>query len=220
MKSKLLINNHSDNLVIFASGWGCDDIQFQDMNSSSDVLLLWDYQSFDFDFDFSPYRTFDLLSYSAGVFVAGIIESRLPALRRKVAINGNPELIDEQYGLSRKIRRVFREINETNYMDFRRVYLSFRDTDLEILNKHSSMRTIESCNSELDYLEKVAATGTYPRMTYDRVFLSADDKIFNHAAQLDYYYARDTEVFVVKSANHNIFYSRYCNFDDFFLNMD
>ena len=36
MKIKL-INNNSSELIIFLSGWGCDDIQFESMTSSKDV---------------------------------------------------------------------------------------------------------------------------------------------------------------------------------------
>ncbi len=221
MKSKLLINNNSENLLIFASGWGCDDVQFQEMNcSNADVLILWDYEDFDLDFDFSKYKNFDLLCYSAGVFVAGIIENRLPKLNRKVAINGNPEFIDEHFGVTRQIRKIFRNINDSNVIDFCREYLSYDENGLEILKLHSSMRSFDSCNKELDFLERVAAIGNYPRMVFDRVYLSADDKIFNHEAQLEYYYKTKAEIVVIKSANHNIFYSRYCSFNDFFVNLN
>ncbi len=53
MKSKLLINNNSKELIIFMSGWGCDDKQFAGITTSKDLVIFYDYDDLKIDFDFS-----------------------------------------------------------------------------------------------------------------------------------------------------------------------
>lgn len=64
-----LINNISDSLLIFFTGWGCDEYEFKHLKSSSDVLVLYDYSDLDLNFDFSKYKNFDLIAFSAGVLL-------------------------------------------------------------------------------------------------------------------------------------------------------
>ena len=69
-------NNHSQNLILFFSGWGCDEHQFTNLHDTNDdILILFDYQDLNLDFDFTPYKKIDLIAYSAGVFVASIFLS-------------------------------------------------------------------------------------------------------------------------------------------------
>lgn len=217
MKTKLLIKNQSKDLIIFISGWGCDDNEFVHIKSSKNVLITWDYsdKNFDFNFDFSQYENIYLLTFSAGVFVAGIMQDSLPKLKYKVAINGNPDIFDEVHGLSKRICQIFREIDETNYLDFRKNYLCLNDNDLEIFNQHPSLRSIESCNLELDALQELAKNNT-KSITYDEVFIGSGDKIFNPVEQQKYYSQfKDTKISVVEGA-HNLFGFRFSSFDDFF----
>ena len=96
MKTKLIKNN-SDELIVFLSGWGCDEHSYSDMKSSRDVLICWDYTSLDFEFNFEDYKTICLIAYSAGVFVSGLIKDKLPKFSYKIAVNGNPKLFDNKY---------------------------------------------------------------------------------------------------------------------------
>lgn len=77
--------------MIFFTGWGCDEYEFEHLDSVSDVLLLYDYSDLNLDFDFSRYKTFDLAAFSAGVFVASVMRFNFD-INRKIAISGNPYL--------------------------------------------------------------------------------------------------------------------------------
>ena len=65
-----LMDNGSDSLLLFFSGWGCDEHEFEHLKSGSDVLILYDYNNLRLEFDFSGYREINLLAFSAGVFAA------------------------------------------------------------------------------------------------------------------------------------------------------
>ena len=208
MKLKL-IKNSSEDLIIFLSGWGCDDNQFKDIKSQNDILICWDYSDISFDFDASAYKSVYLLAYSAGVFTAGLIKEKLPKLKQKTAVNGNPLLFDEYYGIPKDILKVFRGLNLSNYMAFRRDYLVASEAELEDFNKNSSLRTFESCFEELDNLERLAL-GDYPVMAFDKALISEKDKIFNPRRQKEYF---DGKYKTLDSCAHNVFY-HFKNFDD------
>src|SRR5574344_582814 len=117
MKYCLLKHNASD-LIIFFAGWGCDENQFANLQDKKDVLIVYDYQNLDLEFDFSKYRHIDLIAYSAGVFVASVLQGKIPNLRKKVAVCGNPFLFDEKFGLSSKTIKIFNSITLDNYLAF------------------------------------------------------------------------------------------------------
>lgn len=47
------IDNRSPGLILFFSGWGCDKNQFVNLCDTDDVLIFWNYQDLELDFDFS-----------------------------------------------------------------------------------------------------------------------------------------------------------------------
>ncbi len=208
MKQKLIKNN-TDELIIFLSGWGCDDIQFQNMKASKDVLICWDYTNTDFDFDFLGYKKYYLIAYSAGVFCAGLIKNKLPKTELKIAINGNPLLTDEYFGIPENVRQIFKDLNINNYMDFRKNFLVMNKKELVFFNKNASQRTFESCLEEITKLENYAAKDIIP-MNFDFAILSDNDKIFIPSHQQEYYKGKYK---ILKNSAHNVFY-HFRNFDD------
>ena len=208
MKQKL-IKNKSEELIIFLSGWGCDDIQFRNIKSSKDVLICWDYTNTDFDFNFNNYKKYYLIAYSAGVFMAGLIQDKLPKTELKIAINGNPLLTDDYFGIPKHIRQIFKDLNINNYMDFRKNFLVMNSTELDFFNKNASIRTFESCLDEINKLEKYAAKDI-PPMNFDFAILSDNDKIFIPSHQQEYYKGKYK---ILQNSAHNVFYY-FQNFDD------
>ena len=208
MKTKL-ISKQNDELLIFLSGWGCDDNQFKDMSCSKDILLCWDYSDMSFNFDFSKYKKIYLAAYSAGVFAAGFIKDKLPKLQAAFALNGNPLIFDAYYGIPPQVVKVFKGLNLSNYMDFRLKYLVTGEDELKEFNKHSSLRTFESCFEELDSLEKYAK-GEYPVMDFDCALIAEEDKIFNSLRQKEYFKGKCK---ILEHCAHDIF-RRFKNFDE------
>ena len=196
MKSKLLINNNSKELIIFMSGWGCDDKQFAGITTSKDLVIFYDYDDLKIDFDFSKYQNFYLIAYSAGV-----------------------NLFDENLGLDDNILKVFRSIDVTNFLEFREKYLCKTLEELEIFNEHSCMRSAKSCNQELDALQSYYNAldkdeNFKSRFIYDRMLLSDSDMIFKFKFQKEYYSSLNkTKLYLIKNANHNVFSMHITDFD-------
>jgi len=205
-------NNHSEDLIVFFAGWGCDQNQFTNLHDVKDILILYDYQDLSLDFDFSKYKHTDIIAYSAGVFVACIFAHRIKNIRRKVAVCGNPYLFDETFGVSENTIRVFQTITLDNYLDFRRKYMVFSDAEYEKYNKLESLRTIESCENEFAALVKMYEENkdNKIRLIFDKAIMAENDLIFNLEAQKAFY---KDKLQVIKNARHHVFF-RFNRFED------
>ncbi len=198
---KYLINNNSQNLLIFFTGWGCDEYEFEHLKSDCDVLLLYDYSDLNLDFDFSKYKNFDLISFSAGVFVASIIDFDFK-INKKIAISGNPYLFDEKLGLSKKIQDILYGITEENADDFARNYLVKTDDEWKIF--HHSKRSLQSCREEFDSLKKIYSENKFKiKNIYDLALFGQDDHLFDVSAQKEFY---KDKLNIIKNARHNLFF--------------
>lgn len=207
------INNNSEKLIVFLTGWGCDYRQFELLKSYEfDILIGYDYSDLDFSFDFSKYNEINLITFSAGVYVAGLIQDKFPKLTRKVAVNGNPYAHDDYYGLSREVVNQFKSVSKDNIFEFRRKYLVFTDKELELLNKYQPHRSLESCMNELMALNNYY-TKDYKPFKFDLAVLSIEDKIFNINRQIEYYEKNNTPIKKIENAGHFLFF-QYKYFDE------
>ena len=205
-----LINNNSDNLLLFFTGWGCDEFEFKHIECDSDVLLLYDYSDLNLEMDFSKYKIFNLIAFSAGVFIASVINFDFE-INKKFAIDGNPYLFDENLGLSKKMQEFLYNITEDTAEDFAKNYLV--KTDAEIKNFHPSNRTIESCCSEFDNLKQIyEANKENINDFYDVAIFGQYDPIFNVQAQKKFFGER---TYIIKNARHNPFF-RIKNYEQIF----
>jgi len=198
---KYLINNNSDSLLIFFTGWGCDEYEFEHLNAESDVLFLYNYSDLTLDFNFSKYKQYNLIAFSAGVFTASIFDFDFK-IDKKIAVSGNPYLFDEYFGLSKTIQNVLCNITEENADDFAKNYLIKTEDEYKIF--HHSNRTLESCKAEFEYLKEIYQNQK-PNIKdiYDFALIGSDDEIFNISAQKEFY---RTRLHFIKNARHNIFF--------------
>ena len=195
---------------MFFTGWGCDEHEFEHLSSTSDVLLLYDYSDLDFNFDFSNYKEINLIAFSAGVFVATIVDLECK-INKKIAISGNPFLFDKYYGLSENIQNILYSITEDNADDFAQNYLI--KTDDERKRFRHSNRTIESCQNEFKSLKLLYETNKNKiQNIYDLLIIGADDLIFNLSAQKEYY---KNKIKIIENARHNMFF-KITSYDDIF----
>lgn len=208
---KYLVESNSDKLLIFFTGWGCDESEFEHIKSESDVLLLYDYTDLNLDFDFSKYKKFDLIAFSAGVFVASVVNFDFK-IDNRIAISGNPYLFDEKLGLSKEIQNVLCNINEQNADDFARNYLVKTEEEWKLF--HHSKRTIESCRAEFESLRALYTSKQKDiKDTFNNAIMGADDKIFNISVQKEFYRNR---LKLIGNARHNLFF-RVKDFKEFLL---
>lgn len=198
------IDHNFHELIVFFAGWGCDENQFTNLHDNKNVLILYNYQNLDLDFDFSKYTNIYIIGYSAGVFMASILSAKIPNIRKKVALCGNPYLFDETLGISTEKIKIFQNINLDNYLDFRRKYMVYSDEEYEKYNQLQSMRTIESCSNELLALHKIYKKyKSFINPNFDTAIAAENDLIFNLSAQKNFY---QNKLRIIKQAKHHVFF--------------
>lgn len=208
-----LVNNNSDSLIIFLTGWGCDSNQFRFMFSEKrDILIVYDYTDLSFDFDFSKYKKFYLVTFSAGVFMGGMLQNMLPKFEKTVMINGSVYPYDKEYGMSKKTVEVFKNVTIETALEFRREYLVYDEDEFRLFNKYNPRRSAESCHRELESLIGYDKTNPEP-MEYDVAYISDSDKIFNPEMQQEFWKKR-SKVVMLKNSAHFPF-GKIKNFDLF-----
>ena len=206
-----LWDNHAEDLIVFFAGWGCDYNQFVNLHDRKNVLILYDYQDLRLDFDFSAYKNIDVLAYSAGVFVAAVLSDKIPGVKRKVALCGNPYLFDEKLGLSAATVAALKTITLDNYLEFRRKYMVYSEDEYEKYNELQSLRTIESCQSELESLQKMyQQSADTIRPGFDKAIIAENDLLFNPAAQKEFY---QKKLRIIPHARHHVFF-KFTSFAD------
>ncbi len=212
MKTYLVKNGNSADLLIFLLGWGMDHLPMMPIVGERNVLFVYDYSDLQFDFDFSKYKNFTLAAFSCGVFMAPLLKDKLPHVSGATAFSGVFDLFDPDRGLTPEIIGVFRGITLDNYMDFRRDYLLDTPEALEKFNKHAPLRTIESSIAELDALEKYDKSAPKGKYSFNRVFFGKNDRIIPAEKQMK---AWDTPIPEVVEGGHFLFYN-HGNLDFFF----
>lgn len=198
---QFFIDNSSNSLIIFFTGWGCDEYEFEHLKAKSDVLILYDYTNLKLDFDFSEYKEFYLIAFSAGVFIASLFNFDFK-INKKIAVDGNPHLFDEHFGLSKEIQHVLYNVSEETADDFAKNYLV--KTKNEIEKFHHSKRTIDSCKHEFEILKKLYKTKKHDiKDIYDIALIGDCDTIFNITAQKEFY---GNKLHIIKDCRHNPFF--------------
>ena len=207
---QFFINKNSNKLLVFFTGWGCDEYEFEHLEANSDVVIFYDYTDLDYSFDFSKYNEINVLSFSAGVFVGSVFKYNFK-INKKFALDGNPYLFDEQLGLSNKMQEYLYNLTEEQCDEFTRNYLV--KTEEEYKNFHPSKRTLESCRLEFDALKSIYRQEFKNiQDNYDVVLFGAEDPIFNVNNQKKYYEERCR---IIQNARHNLFF-RIKSYDDIF----
>ena len=200
---------NSDTLIIFFAGWGCDENQFTNLHDNEDVLILYDYQNLDLNFDFSKYRHIDLIAYSAGVFIASIMQNKIPNLRQKIAVCGNPYLMDEKLGLSATTIEIFKTIDLDNFLEFRRQYMVDNEGEFQKYNNLQSLRSLESCQNELSCLQKIYQEHKDEiNPDFDLALMAEKDVLFKLKRQKEFY---QDKLRIIPHARHHVFF----NFNSF-----
>ena len=74
MKTHLINNANSKDLMIFLLGWGMDYLPMVPVVGERNVLFVYDYTDLKLEFDFSKYKNFTLAAFSCGVFMAPFLK--------------------------------------------------------------------------------------------------------------------------------------------------
>ena len=180
MEYKWLNKKNNKNLIIFFNGWGMDESIVNHLEfENNDLLMFYDYNSLDTNFDFSLleiYKNKYLIAWSMGVMTATLFEIDYVS---KTAINGTLKPIDDKYGIPKRI------------YDLTLKGFSEKSAEIFIKNMFSEpvklpiiKRSTENQKSELEALTHYSSNFNFK---YDRIILSSEDKIIPTKNQIAFW---------------------------------
>lgn len=191
MQLHLLNKQNNDKLIIFFAGWSFDYKPFEFLDCEDfDVLILYDYNDFYLP-KIPQYKENYLIAWSMGVFVAYQIRNSLPDFNKKIAINGTPFPVDDEFGIPQKpflltLRHAKTGLEGKFYQN-----IFYKAEEYERYKKTPVERTIENREEELKNLyDKIKVTEKTYENYYDKAFVSSNDKIIPTKNQLNFWQNR------------------------------
>ena len=102
MQSHWLNKQNNNKLIIFFTGWSFDYKPFEFLNCEDfDVLIIYDYNDLELP-QIPEYKEYFLISWSMGVYTSYLLKDKLPKFTKKIAINGTPFPVNDEYGIPLK----------------------------------------------------------------------------------------------------------------------
>ncbi len=99
MKYEFLCKNpDSKKLIVVFGGFASHPSHFSHLKSDKNVILFYDYENFDLNFNFKAFDELFLIAFSMGVCVANRVLKELN-FKQKIAINGTNLGIDKSKGI-------------------------------------------------------------------------------------------------------------------------
>jgi len=189
MQYHWLNKRNNDKLIIFFAGWSYDYLPFKFLDCGDyDVVMFYDYENINYYMDFSSYQEMNLITWSMGVFIAYLLRDKLPKFRTKLAINGTPFPIDDDYGIPQKIFDLTLTHAEIGLKGKFYKNVISNEKNFERYMQSPVERSIENRVSELQKLSDHAKNTEYNyEKFYDYALIGNNDKIVPTNNQINFW---------------------------------
>ncbi|WP_257935530.1 DUF452 domain-containing protein [Campylobacter lari] len=172
MKTHFLHENaNSSELILFFSGFCSHFNHFTHLKSDVNVLMVYDYTSFDWEFDLHNFEKITLVGFSMGVCVASKILKDIN-FYKKIAINGTNLPINDEFGIKEVIFKL--TMKRFALKDFKAKLFKKRMS----LSDEFYFEKNEHLKAELLSLYEFCTKDLNENFTWDKAIISKDDKIF------------------------------------------
>ena len=203
MQFHWLNKQNNDNLIIFFAGWSFDEKPFKFLNcENNDVLVIYDYSTINENLEcMFNYPKVNLIAWSMGVFVAFLLKDKLPTFNKKIAINGTPLPVNDEFGIPIKpflltLKHAKKGLESKFYHN-----IFYSEKEFEIYSQTPVSRTIENRETELKILyELIKNTQIQYTKFYDTAIISNYDKIIPTKNQINFW-KNNTKIEMLESGH-------------------
>lgn len=176
------INNQGDNLVLYFAGWGspASAVEHLALLPNYDLLICYNYQNLQLDFDFSSYQQIHLVAWSMGVWVADQVMQDFPHLQLSsaVAINGTGKPCDDVFGIPQAIFvGTLQNLDETNLAKFQRRICGDKQLFTQYQQLDGQRSAVEN-QRELAFLYQRMQKQFSQRIQWTKAIIGQQDRIF------------------------------------------
>lgn len=206
MQSHWLNKQNNNKIIIFFTGWSFDYMPFEFLNCEDfDVLIIYDYNDLGLP-QIPEYKEYFLISWSMGVYTSYLLKDKLPKFTKKIAINGTPFPVNDEYGIPLKPFILTLRHAKTGLEG--KFYQNIFNSEEEYAryNKTQVERTIENRVSELNNLySKIKSTEISYQNYFDTAIISNNDKIIPTKNQMNFWKGK-ADIKTVESG-HFLYYN-------------
>ncbi|ECL6402293.1 pimeloyl-ACP methyl esterase BioG family protein [Campylobacter jejuni] len=172
MKYEFLCKNpDSKKLIVVFGGFASHPSHFSHLKSDKNVILFYDYENFDSNFDFKAFDELFLIAFSMGVCVANRLLKELN-FKQKIAINGTNLGIDKSKGIHPTIFK--KTLQNFKLEHFKKALFKERKS----LAKDFIFKDEKALKIELEKLFDFALIKQEENFLWDKVYSSKEDEIF------------------------------------------
>ena len=182
------------NLLVYFAGWGTplSAVSHLTVPKDYELLICYDYQNLQLDFDFSPYADIRLVAWSMGVWVANQTMQNVP-LRSATAVNGTGQPCHDEFGIPCEIfRGTLAGLDEANRTKFERRICGDKQT-FAYYQQLPEQRQFPEIHAELTALYAMMQHSDRAEIPWTHAVIAKQDRIFPAANQLAYWQARQVQ---------------------------
>lgn len=179
MQYHWLNNSKNKKLIIFFAGWSFDYKPFEVLKCDDyDVLMFYDYKEQHLPIEIPVYESYYLITWSMGVFIAYLLREYLPEFSKKIAINGTPFPIHNEWGIPHRTFDLTLKYVDTGLQGKFQRNLFKDDESFEKYMNNKVLREIPEQADELSVLKNLISNSklSYDKF-YDCAIISDSDKI-------------------------------------------
>lgn len=194
MKYHWLNKKNNDELIVFFAGWSFDFKPFEFLECfKNDVLFVYDYNEIEaLNAElFENYSKKTLITWSMGVFAANLLQEQFKNFDKKIAVNGTPFPVDDEFGIPQKPFLLTLRHAKTGLEG--KFYQNVFETEHEFekYQKTPVGRTIDNRVDELKSLyERIKVHQNSYKKFFDFALISTSDKIIPPKNQINFWQAK------------------------------
>ncbi|EOH7943260.1 pimeloyl-ACP methyl esterase BioG family protein [Campylobacter jejuni] len=172
MKYEFLCKNpDSKKLIVVFGGFASHPSHFSHLKSDKNVILFYNYENFDLNFNFKAFDELFLIAFSMGVCVANRLLKELN-FKQKIAINGTNLGIDKSKGIHPTFFK--KTLQNFKLEHFKKALFKERKS----LAKDFIFKDEKALKIELEKLFDFALIKQEENFLWDKVYSSKEDEIF------------------------------------------
>ncbi|TKX31251.1 pimeloyl-ACP methyl esterase BioG family protein [Campylobacter estrildidarum] len=172
MKNTFLCKNpNCDELIVVFGGFTNHPSHFLHLKSEKNVVLFYDFENLDFEFDFKAFSKIKLIAFSMGVCLANYLLKEHD-FDQKIAVNGTNLGIDKEKGIHPAL--FSKTIKKFNLESFKNsLFKNHKDKAKNFIFKDEN-----ALKNELNILFEFALKEQKENLIWDKIYSSNQDEIF------------------------------------------
>lgn len=212
-----LNQKNNDKLTVFFGGWSFDYRPFNFLDcGNNDVIIFYDYNDLSFKIEFQRYKEVNLIAWSMGVFTAYLLKDKLPEFNNKIAVNGTPYPINDEWGIPIKTFDLTLKHVDAGLAGkfYKNIFSTTEEFEIYMLSPIE--RPIINRASELEQLnELIKNTDVNYTHFYDKAIISSNDKIIPVKNQFNFWENNNVKIVPLESGHFP--YYNYKSWDEILL---